>query len=418
MIKKLIILVGIFFTINSWSQDNTASPYSFYGLGEIKFKGTQDSKSMGGLGIVGDSIQLSLMNPASYSKLKLTTFAVGGTNSSSKQSSVNESEKSQRTSFDYLAIGLPFGKFGVAFGLMPYSAVGYRNENKIETTEDTRNFKSQGSGYVNKVFVGSSYAFSDNLSIGFDLTYHFGDFTNDFTENIISPDFTQYTTRERNITQLNGLSYNLGVLYNKKINSKLNFLSSLTYSAEGKLNSESSRNIATVVYTSTGTELSSDNEDITLPNKQLIIPSRLSFGFGLSENKKWLIGTEISFTQNKNLVNRFADNTNVTYENSTRFALGGYYIPKFDSFSSYLERIVYRAGFKYENSGLVINNESINDYGMNFGLGFPLGFSKVDLGFEFGKRGTTKNGLIEENYFNLSIGLNLSAKWFERRKID
>lgn len=418
MIKKLIILVGIFFTINSWSQDNTASPYSFYGLGEIKFKGTQDSKSMGGLGIVGDSIQLSLMNPASYSKLKLTTFAVGGTNSSSKQSSVNESEKSQRTSFDYLAIGLPFGKFGVAFGLMPYSAVGYRNENTIETTEDTRNFKSQGSGYVNKVFVGSSYAFSDNLSIGFDLTYHFGDFTNDFTENIISPDFTQYTTRERNITQLNGLSYNLGVLYNKKINSKLNFLSSLTYSAEGKLNSESSRNIATVVYTSTGTELSSDNEDITLPNKQLIIPSRLSFGFGLSENKKWLIGTEISFTQNKNLVNRFADNTNVTYENSTRFALGGYYIPKFDSFSSYLERIVYRAGFKYENSGLVINNESINDYGMNFGLGFPLGFSKVDLGFEFGKRGTTKNGLIEENYFNLSIGLNLSAKWFERRKID
>ncbi len=418
MIKKLIILAGIFFTINSWSQDNTASPYSFYGLGEIKFKGTQDSKSMGGLGIVGDSIQLSLMNPASYSKLKLTTFAVGGTNSSSKQSSVNESEKSQRTSFDYLAIGLPFGKFGVAFGLMPYSAVGYRNENTIETTEDTRNFKSQGSGYVNKVFVGSSYAFSDNLSIGFDLTYHFGDFTNDFTENIISPDFTQYTTRERNITQLNGLSYNLGVLYNKKINSKLNFLSSLTYSAEGKLNSESSRNIATVVYTSTGTELSSDNEDITLPNKQLIIPSRLSFGFGLSENKKWLIGTEISFTQNKNLVNRFADNTNVTYENSTRFALGGYYIPKFDSFSSYLERIVYRAGFKYENSGLVINNESINDYGMNFGLGFPLGFSKVDLGFEFGKRGTTKNGLIEENYFNLSIGLNLSAKWFERRKID
>lgn len=418
MIKKLIILVGIFFTINSWSQDNTASPYSFYGLGEIKFKGTQDSKSMGGLGIVGDSIQLSLMNPASYSKLKLTTFAVGGTNSSSKQSSVNENEKSQRTSFDYLAIGLPFGKFGVAFGLMPYSAVGYRNENTIETTEDTRNFKSQGSGYVNKVFVGSSYAFSDNLSIGFDLTYHFGDFTNDFTENIISPDFTQYTTRERNITQLNGLSYNLGVLYNKKINSKLNFLSSLTYSAEGKLNSESSRNIATVVYTSTGTELSSDNEDITLPNKQLIIPSRLSFGFGLSENKKWLIGTEISFTQNKNLVNRFADNTNVTYENSTRFALGGYYIPKFDSFSSYLERIVYRAGFKYENSGLVINNESINDYGMNFGLGFPLGFSKVDLGFEFGKRGTTKNGLIEENYFNLSIGLNLSAKWFERRKID
>jgi hypothetical protein len=418
MIKKLIVLASVFFAINSWSQDNTASPYSFYGLGEVKFKGTQDSKSMGGLSVVGDSIQLSLMNPASYSKLKLTTFAVGGTNSSGKQSTTNETEKAQRTSFDYLAIGLPLGKMGVAFGLMPYSAVGYRNENVIETSEDTRYFKSQGNGYINKVFIGSSYAFSDNFSLGLDLAYHFGDFTNDFTETVTAPDYTQYTTRERNTTQMNGVTYNLGLLYNKKINPKLNFTSSITYSTEGKLNSESSRNIATVLYTSTGTELSSDSEDIALPKKQLIIPSRLSFGFGLGENKKWLIGTELSFTQNKNLVNRFAETTNVTYENSTRFALGGYYIPKYDSFSSYLERIVYRAGFKYENTGLVINNESINDYGMNFGLGFPLGFSKVDLGFEFGKRGTTNNGLIEENYFNFSVGLNLSAKWFERRKID
>lgn len=418
MIKKLIIFAGIFFTIHSWGQDNTASPYSFYGLGETKFKGTQDSRSMGGLGIVGDSIQLSLMNPASYSRLKLTTFAVGGTNTSTKQTTSTESEKAQRTSFDYLAIGLPFGKVGVAFGLMPYSAVGYRNENSIETSEDTRFYKAQGNGYVNKVFIGSSYAISKNLSVGADLAYHFGDFTNDFTENVIAPDFTQYTTRERNITQLNGFTYNLGLLYNRKINSKLNFQTSLTYSGEGKLNSESTRNIATVLYTSTGTELSSDNEDIVLPNKQLIIPSRLSLGFGIGQNKKWLIGTELSFTENKNLVNRFAENTNVTYENSTRFALGGYYIPKYDSFSSYFERVVYRAGFKYENSGLVINNESINDYGMNFGLGLPLGFSKVDLGFEFGKRGTTNNGLIEENYFNLSIGLNLGARWFERRKID
>ena len=418
MIKKLIVLASVFFAINSWSQDNTASPYSFYGLGEVKFKGTQDSKSMGGLSVVGDSIQLSLMNPASYSKLKLTTFAVGGTNSSGKQSTTNETEKAQRTSFDYLAIGLPLGKVGIAFGLMPYSAVGYRNENTIETSEDTRYFKSQGNGYINKVFIGSSYAFSDNLSLGLDLAYHFGDFTNDFTESVTAPDFTQYTTRERNTTQMNGVTYNLGLLYNRKISPKLNFTSSITYSSEGKLNTESSRNIATVVYTSTGTELSSDSEDIVLPNKQLIIPSRLSFGLGLGENKKWLVGTEVSFTQNKNLVNRFTDNTNVTYENSTRFALGGYYIPKYDSFSSYLDRIVYRAGFKYENIGLVINNESIKDYGMNFGLGFPLGFSKVDLGFEFGKRGTTNNNLIEENYFNLSIGLNLSAKWFERRKID
>jgi hypothetical protein len=48
----------------------------------------------------------------------------------------------------------------------------------------------------------------------------------------------------------------------------------------------------------------------------------------------------------------------------------------------------------------------------------PLGVSKIDIGFEFGKQGTTSNGLIEENYFNLSIGLSLSDKWFRKSLID
>ena len=83
-----------------------------------------------------------------------------------------------------------------------------------------------------------------------------------------------------------------------------------------------------------------------------------------------------------------------------------------------LNKIVYRAGFRYENTGLLINNQSINDYGMNFGIGLPVTYSKINIGVEFGKKGTTSNGLIEENYFNLSIGLSLSDKWFRKRKID
>ena len=417
MIKKLIVFASIFVSIASWGQDNTASPYSYYGLGEVKFRGTQDARTMGGLAITGDSIQLGLMNPASYSKLKLTTFAVGGTSSFTNFSTEAEKEKAQRTSFDYLAIGLPLGKFGMAFGIMPYSAVGYKNENTV-ITEDTRYNKSQGNGYINKVFLGGSYTLNKNLSIGVDFAYHFGDITNEFSETVLDPDFTQYITREKNVTELNGVSFNLGMLYNAKINTKLTFHSSLTYSPESKLSTANSRNIATVVYSASGAEFSNDDEDIAVPNKQLIIPSKLSLGFGLGENTKWLLGTEITFTQNENLVNRFTESTSVTYENSTRLALGGYYVPKYDSFSNYLERIVYRAGFKYENTGLVLENESIKDCGMNFGLGLPLGFSKIDLGFEFGKRGTTSNGLIEENYFNVSVGLNLGAKWFEKRKID
>jgi hypothetical protein len=287
------------------------------------------------------------------------------------------------------------GKFGMSFGLMPYSAVGYKNQ-RIED----RVYTSQGNGFTNKVFIGGAYEINKNLNFGFDLNYHFGDITNIFTERVLQPDYSYYNSRERNFTELNGISYTFGLLYDRKINSKIKLNTSLTYSPESKLSTNNSRNIATVIYTSTGTELFNDSEDIQIPNNDLIIPSKISLGFGLSESRKWLIGSEITFTQNKNLVNRFAEIPTLSFENSTRIALGGYYIPKYDSFSSYFERIVYRGGFKYENTGLVLKNESINDYGMNFGLGLPLGFSKVDLGFEFGKRGTPKNGLFQENYFN------------------
>ena len=79
MIKKCIICVALLFSVIAFSQQNTYSPYSYYRLGEVKFRGTQYTRAMGGLTIQGDSISLNLLNPASYSHLKLTSFAVGGT---------------------------------------------------------------------------------------------------------------------------------------------------------------------------------------------------------------------------------------------------------------------------------------------------------------------------------------------------
>jgi hypothetical protein len=82
--------------------------------------------------------------------------------------------------------------------------------------------------------------------------------------------------------------------------------------------------------------------------------------------------------------------------------------------------VTYRAGFNYENTGLIINNESINNYGITFGLGLPLGgsFSNINVGFEYGKRGTTNSGLIEENYTNVFISLSLNDRWFVKRKYE
>lgn len=417
MLKKHIFCLGLLLTFFvSFSQENTASPYSYYGLGELRFKGTQEAKAMGGLAITGDSLSINLNNPASYSSLLITTFSIGGTSTFNNLKTSSQEEQAKRTSIDYIAVGIPMGKLGAAFGLKPYSSVGYKIQNSTTIDDETRNIQKEGSGSINQVFLGFSYKFNKNFSFGLNLDYNFGKTSNEVRESIVG---VQLSTRERNEYTINGVTTNFGLLYNGKLDEKRKFYSSLTFAPESKLNSTNYRNIATVSYSPTsGNEFVNDSEEYNLPDTKLIIPSKLALGFGVGQTNKWLIGAEVSFLGTKNMVNRFGDSNISDFENGQKYSIGGYYIPKYDSFSSYLSRVVYRAGFRYEKTGLIVKDESINDYGMNFGLGLPVGVSKIDLSFEFGKRGTTSNGLIQENYFNIGVGLSLGDKWFKKTLID
>lgn len=152
----------------------------------------------------------------------------------------------------------------------------------------------------------------------------------------------------------------------------------------------------------------------------MTLPSEVKFGFGIGESKKWLVGAQIISASQGDLVNTYNESPRVSYENAMKYSIGGYFIPNYNSFTSYTKRIVYRAGLKYEQTGLVMDSESIKDRGVSVGFGLPVtgSFSNVNLGFEFGKRGTTSGSLIEENYAKISIGLSLNDKWFVKRKFD
>jgi hypothetical protein len=68
----------------------------------------------------------------------------------------------------------------------------------------------------------------------------------------------------------------------------------------------------------------------------------------------------------------------------------------------------------------VIGGESINDLGLNLGIGLPIGTftSNLNLGIEMGKRGTTNAGLVQENYFSVFASLSFNDRWFVKRKYD
>ena len=86
--------------------------------------------------------------------------------------------------------------------------------------------------------------------------------------------------------------------------------------------------------------------------------------------------------------------------------------------------MVYRAGVNFANTGLVVKNESIKEFGISFGLGLPVGqrsrdpFSNLNLGLEIGKRGTTNNNLIQENFINFNVSLSLNSRWFRQKKYN
>lgn len=415
MIKKLFLALSLLTTMVVSAQEGTSSPYSFYGLGDVKFKGTHDVRAMGGLSLVHDSIHLNLLNPATYSRLKITNFSVGATSTFNNLSNEQRRETAQRTSLDYLAVGLPLGKkFGATFGVMPFSAIGYKIQNQ---TTDFRSSRNTGKGGINKAFAGFAYNFSDDLSFGFDMQYNFGTIE---TESVLFLPDVILGSRERNESRITGVSTNFAVLYSKKISDKLSLSTTIGYSPESKLNSDNTRNIATITYLISGNESVSDSQDIAVNDTKLVVPTKYTFGTGIGMDKKWFVGLEYVFQENSKMGNRFDDIDNTTFENSNKFILGGFFIPKYNSFTSYWSRVNYRAGLRYENTGLIINSKAINDYGINFGLGLPVGgrFSNINVGFEYGKKGTIYNNLIEENYFNISIGLSLNDLWFEKRKYD
>jgi long-subunit fatty acid transport protein len=425
MIKKIVVSFCLLISLTALAQEGTSSPYSFYGIGDVKFKGTVENRSMGGLNVFPDSIHINLQNPAQLASLKRTNFSVGITYGNTKSKTETQTDKARRTSFDYLAIGVPLKKFGLGFGLIPYSSVGYKiqsiTENVVSATE-TRKLTNQyyGIGGVNKVFVGIGFALTKKINFGADVQYNFGTIkTTNTTTLTINDDFVQDGTKELNSSELKGFNFDLGLTYQTKINKKLSLFSSINYSPQYSLSVNNTRVIETFQSLSTaGGTTSSVVADV--PDTTIKIPSKLSFGSGFGEVKKWLVGAEVTLLNTSITNNRFTDISGASFENAVRYSIGGYFIPNYNSFTSYVKRITYRGGIRYENTGLVIQNKSITDFAGNIGIGLPLkgSVSNLNIGLEVGKRGTKYNNLVEENYVNLTIGLSLSDLWFVKRKFD
>lgn len=421
MIKKIIGLLFLLISLNLLAQKNNTSPYSYFGIGDQSSGKTVQEISMGEVsGAFNNSYQLSFTNPASYAFLRLTSYNLAAENKAIKIDDGKSKGNSSNASFSYLALGFPIGKnAGLAFGLKPRTTVGYSLSQEIRNTsgELTTINLFTGEGGINSVFLGFAHKINNNFSIGIEGSYIFGSIENSLLNRRNGVPLATMQTSDANVS---GFILKTGAQYQTKINDKLTVKSGLVIetsnniSNKGKMYRYSLVNVPNGVISPRDTTVNNDfNYTFKNPLKTIV-------SAGVGEENKWYAGIEYEFRDALSFNDGFDQNNTISsYTKSKRISLGGFYTPKFNSVTNYWQRVVYRAGLKHTETGLMVNNNSVNDFGISFGVGLPLSkqLSSLNLGFEFGKRGQVTDGLIKENYFNFRIGLSLTDQWFKKRKI-
>ncbi|MDP2089167.1 MAG: hypothetical protein Q8J84_07160 [Flavobacteriaceae bacterium] len=426
--NKLTILVLVIFTsISGFAQKSTNSPYSFFGIGENSQQNSVEEISSGGLGIsTSDGFHISFANPANLANLKVTTYTLAGASNYLTVKDGIKTEKGLTSTASYFALGFPISnKMGFSFGLMPKSSVGYELfiENKDVNDEITDATLLKGNGGTNRVFTAVGYQIYKDFNVGLEAEYVFGNIENQTIKQIKD---VQLATKYLNTNNLNGFGLKLGANYKKKIYKEINLYTGLTVSLENDLNTDRKEYIYSLTYNN-GNEIPRDTAYFQETKSSLVKPVKTAIGFGVGKSDKWFAGLEYSFQDALQFNTGVLSTTKAKYEKSSKLSVGGYYTPNYNSISSYWERVTYRAGMKFEQTGLMINSTAnsnqytgIDDFGITFGAGLPIGnqLSNINLGFEVGKRGKTALGLIQENYFNIKISLSLNDKWFNKTKIN
>ncbi|MEY3678741.1 MAG: hypothetical protein RI924_882 [Bacteroidota bacterium] len=430
MINKLNYLglsVLILFAVQGYAQNTTNSPYSQFGLGDLKPALIAQNMGMGGIALgvrkPGGYNNVNVANPASYSVINLSSFDIGGTLDVRTLSKSSISERTTNGTLSHLLIAIPVNpKSALSFGLMPYTDLGYqyRSHKLIDSVKIDQIYA--GEGGLARAHLGYGYQINKNLSLGFNLAYIFGNLkqkqSTEFPE-----DPTALSSRNQIEKSIGGFNFQYGfqyvvnptgkniltIGYSGTMASRLNTDGSLvsfryTYDA---INQSESAPIDTILY------------DPAVSSK-LRIPQSHAIGFAFERTNKWLVGADFTYSR----WSQFSEGgINAGLNDSYGLALGGQYTPDITAVSNYFKLIDYSLGFRFNKTYIKIQDRQINQTALCFGLGLPLpsnrtAFYKINFAAEWGKRGTLKNNLVRENYLNVRLGFTLNDKWFIKPKYD
>ncbi len=409
------ILAFVLVGLSSSAQNESNSPYSRFGLGDLQSFSTATQSAMGGVGIASyDPLSINVINPASYSSVFAQRFTMqtGGIHTTKLLQTSTQNQVVNSTNFNYLMFSFPLSKFwGTSVGLLPYSEKSYSFSDAI--TDPSADLLFEGNGGLTRIYFGNSTNVNKNLSIGANLNYLFGNLNS--SRKVFFNDVRVFNTKINEDINIKGFYFDFGLMYKAKLG-KWNSVLGFTMDNGSEISAEKTSLIETF---RSGGEFELIEDTISFDQQlggSLVLPTSMGFGLALS-NEQWKIMADYK-SDNWEEYNLFG--TNDDLENSSRLALGFEFVPDKKSINRYYKMIRYRLGMYSSKTYLNLKNQQLDEKAITLGFGLPLkrSGSLVNLSAELGQMGTTDDGLIKESFARFKIGFIFSDIWFIKRKYD
>jgi hypothetical protein len=404
-------------SLGAMAQGNF-SPYSQMGIGDLEDGFYNRTTGLANTGIAYRSNRFLINNnPASFSDLANQYFtmetSLRGSFISYAGSPVDiGATQSADITFRRLAMGIKVSKhWGSSIGLVPFSTQNYEFNVPYAIqgsgTEIANHFYS-GHGSVNKAYWANSYEFFHHVSIGAEAGYIFG--------QLNQKDIIQAGNGATQVSTTNDINLqNLYMTYGMQI-----------YGNAGKHWSwgigGTFSNKADLLASYNKLVLGADSSTLQnneLQQRYLSLPNSFGVGLQLTHNQHFTWLADYRY-QNWNQVQakNVYPGQDYSIASSERGSFGFEISKKKTLYNTKVELSYFQSGVYYGNSYLQINGEQIKDMGITAGFGInslktPLAYA---ITFNYGIKGTTKNNLVRENYFNVNFLINYGSIWFTKGK--
>ncbi|RMD94657.1 MAG: hypothetical protein D6814_14260 [Calditrichaeota bacterium] len=394
--KSLLILCSLI--LATFRPVHADSIFSQQGIGLNRYYTSVASVGMGGAGIASfNPFTLHYMNPAALSFFKLTRFDGSMLIENINVKLPNQTGRFANSNFNSIQVAIPLKTgYAIGFGLQPYSLVAFELSGPVETPAYRAMQTLEGSGSVTRGFLRFGGRIGKNFAYGLGMDVYFGRIQRTWRLNFETSGFRN--TRDQVSSYIRGLSGHIGVI--AKLSAKLNAGAVVYFPA-------------TLDYTTDITLVFGPRTDMT--EGKVKLPLSHGYGINYHPSNKWQLVADVFLQSWGDIAPE--DIFNAQTANTVVGAVGAEYTPTLDQTKFLIKRMSYRVGFRTRKLPyLDTNGEAVHENVFTFGVTLPYYFyrSKIDFGFEVGKRGSLSKNTAEETIFRMVVGFTSGEKWFKR----